>query len=252
MNRARANLPRIFAISLARAKERRENIRRRLDSLGVDYEIVDAVDGAAIDLSRYADRLRPNKYRIKFGHALARGEIGCFLSHYGLWEKMVAENIESALVLEDDAVWDDDFVDVVARLPLVEWRWDLILLSARDCRIDRVLCDIGGGRKLARHKRRAWTMVAYMIRLSAAKKLIVHCREIRAAIDCLHSEYWKNGVDFCIVTPPPVRGSGEETTIGGRPLPPRNLAERAIGSLWRKSDRWQQFFYCRLFPPRKL
>ena len=247
-----ARFPPVYVISLARSQERRASIRHRLDTLSVAYEIVDAVDGSTLDLSQYADRLRLDKYRIKFGNALSPGEVGCFLSHYGLWERMIAEKSEIALILEDDAVWDDDFTDVIMRLSAIEWQWDLVLLSAgENISVDRVLCSVGDNRQLTRHKRRVWTTAAYLIHLSAAEKLLLHCWEIRACIDALYAEYWKNDVSFYFVDPPPARQSGAETSIAGKTSPPRNLTEYALGSLQRKMDRWQQFFYCCLHPPRK-
>ena len=247
-----AHFPPVYVISLARSQERRASIRPRLDALGVAYEIVDAVDGTTLDLSQYTDRLCLDKYRIKFGRAFSSGEIGCFLSHYVLWERMVAEKSKIALILEDDAVWDDDFTDVIMRLLTIEWQWDLVLLSAGNNRpINCILCNVSDNRRLVRHKRRAWTTAAYLIRLSAAEKLLPYCREIRAGIDVLYSEYWKNDVDFYFVDPPPARQSDAETSIAEKAWPPRNLTERALGSLRRKMDRWQQFFYCRRHPPRK-
>jgi len=37
------------------------------------------------------------------------GTIGCYLSHLGVWKKMIAENIDSVLVCEDDLNFVDDF-----------------------------------------------------------------------------------------------------------------------------------------------
>ncbi len=246
------SLPPIFVISLARATERRADICHRLDSAGVSHEIVDAVDGATLDLTELAGRLNPKKYRVKFRYQLLCGEIGCYLSHYNLWRRIVDEKIESAVVLEDDAVWDEDFFEVVSCLPEVGWQWELILLSGGDNRpIDCILGDIGVGRRLARHKRRVWTTAAYVIRRPAAEKLLDYCYEIRAGIDAIYAEYWKNGVAFYFVDPPPARQSGAETTIVGTTPPSRNLAEKIAGSLLRKGDRWGQFLYCRMHPPRK-
>lgn len=246
------SLPPIFVISLARAEARRVDIQRRLDSAGVSYEIVDAVDGAALDMTQFADRLRPDKYRVKFGRQFTLGEIGCHLSHYNLWRRIADEKIETALVLEDDAVWDGDFFDVASRLPNVGWEWEVILLSAGDSRpVDRVLCDIGGGRRLARHRRRAWTTAAYVIRRSGAEKLLDYCREIRCGIDAAYSEYWKNGVAFYFADPPPARQSGAESVVASALAPPHNLAESIVGSVLRKSDRWGQTLYCWTHSPRR-
>lgn len=39
------------------------------------------------------------------------GGVGCHLSHFGVWEKMLSENIERALILEDDVELVDNFVE---------------------------------------------------------------------------------------------------------------------------------------------
>ena len=36
-------------------------------------------------------------------------EIGCFLSHYSIWKQIINNNIDVALILEDDCVFKDDF-----------------------------------------------------------------------------------------------------------------------------------------------
>ena len=38
-----------------------------------------------------------------FGHKISKYEIACAMSHIKVYEKMIAENIEHALILEDDA-----------------------------------------------------------------------------------------------------------------------------------------------------
>ncbi len=37
------------------------------------------------------------------GRPLNMGEIGCFMSHYHIWQEMVEKNVTRALILEDDA-----------------------------------------------------------------------------------------------------------------------------------------------------
>ena len=243
-------LPPIFIISLARAKERRADISRRLDAAGVSYEIFDGVDGEALNLAGLGDRLKPDDYRIKYGRGFTRGEIGCYLSHYNLWQKIVDEKIEHAIIFEDDAVWDEDFFETVLNLLKTNHYWELVLLSANDRRADFVLCDVGNRRNLIRHKRRAWGMVAYIIRRSGAEKLLDYCWEIRAGIDALYSEYWKNGVSFYLVTPPAADHSGSTETQVGALYRPRSFTEKIKGSIYRKLDRWEQFVYCRKHPPK--
>lgn len=41
------------------------------------------------------------------------GEIGCFLSHYTIWEEIVNKNLSAALILEDDSRFSSDFKNSV-------------------------------------------------------------------------------------------------------------------------------------------
>jgi collagen beta-1,O-galactosyltransferase len=40
---------------------------------------------------------------------LKLGEIGCFLSHYKVWNDVVENNYERVVVLEDDVVFEPSF-----------------------------------------------------------------------------------------------------------------------------------------------
>ena len=185
----------IFVISLARATDRRTDIVQRLDAAGVDYEIVDAVDGLDLDLTTLKDRLSSK--------SMGRGVIGCFLSHYNLWQRMIDEQTPAAVILEDDAVWDDDFFAVVQKLPTVEWQWDFINCSyARPIEAETVLCQLTDNRRLIRSKRPPWFTMGYVISLSGAVKLQKYCYKIRTGIDGQMREYWRYGLDLYIVDPP--------------------------------------------------
>ena len=246
-------MPPVYAISLARAQERRANIKRRLDALGVAYEIVDAVDGATLNPADYENRFQPKEWRVKYGYKMVRNEIGCFLSHYNLWRRIAAGGDECALVVEDDAVWDDDFADVVCAIAQCEWHWEVVNLLVTRGKVNHTLCGLPGGRKLVRCRRQVFTTAAYLISRSGAKKLLEYCEEIRAPVDVMYSEYWKNGVAYYCVKPTPARQSDCETTIGDRePLRvKRTVTERTLAWLWHKSDLVRQHLFCLTNPPSK-
>lgn len=57
------------------------------------------------------------------------GEVGCFLSHYNIWKKIVDENLKDALVLEDDIRFDSFFKHRAVNLIQEARRlggWDLL------------------------------------------------------------------------------------------------------------------------------
>ena len=80
-----------FVLSLARATERREFMLRQMEGVKMDCEIFEAIDGKTLAPEDYAVPLNDEFWRKKRGWALTPGEIGCFLSHYALWKKIVAE-----------------------------------------------------------------------------------------------------------------------------------------------------------------
>lgn len=86
----------VFIISLARAADRREKISRHLQGLGIQFRIIDGVDGRALPAQRQRELLAP-------GQDYHAGVIGCYLSHLAAYQAIVDENIDAALVLEDDA-----------------------------------------------------------------------------------------------------------------------------------------------------
>jgi len=98
----------VYVLSLAKAGPRRASIRAHLDRLGVEYKIVDAVDGAAIPPDEQAKLIAP-------GANLQPSEIGCYLSHAAAWEFLLESPREAALILEDDARLAPSTVPILRR-----------------------------------------------------------------------------------------------------------------------------------------
>merc|ERR1712146_231873 len=97
----------IYVVSLARRPSKRLRALQELKAAGLRAYILDAVDGDAVetqaDVSCCGARVMPGY----IGNSIHRlplttGEFGCFLSHWGIYEKIARENIPCALILEDD------------------------------------------------------------------------------------------------------------------------------------------------------
>jgi hypothetical protein len=76
-----------------------------------DWEFVDAVDGSKLNydlLTKMGFDTDHNWRDPILKRGLTWGEVGCFLSHWRLWEEVV-ESDEPMLILEDDAVLHEDF-----------------------------------------------------------------------------------------------------------------------------------------------
>jgi GR25 family glycosyltransferase involved in LPS biosynthesis len=114
----------VFVVSLARAAERRARMVEHLQSIGVVYRVIDAVDGGAIPESERNALTGP-------GVRLHPGAIGCYLSHLEIYRQMVDEGISAALVLEDDARLHPAFAAVL-RDGLTSTDFDYCFLDSDD------------------------------------------------------------------------------------------------------------------------
>ena len=99
---------RTFVINLKKDTQKRKDIQDSFDSKQIPFEFFNAVDGKT--LSKYPVNL--NWYDPWYNYHITCGEVGCALSHVGIWEKMIEENIEKALIFEDDIdILNDDGIE---------------------------------------------------------------------------------------------------------------------------------------------
>lgn len=120
----------IYYINLDRRTDRDETIRNEISKTGFTgpVERVSAVDGRTLDIETISDVTdEGKKYALDpnagFYTLLTPGAIGCALSHKNVAHKVMQEipDDQYALVLEDDATLDSDFLnklhDVVQKIP---------------------------------------------------------------------------------------------------------------------------------------
>lgn len=113
----------IFVINLPTDVVRRGAIEKRLQTLGAQFEIVDGIYG---DDTRMVERYNETRAIREHGKPLRFGEKGCALAHALIYERMITEKIPHALILEDDILVPDTFLDTVETEVLKEnkhWDW---------------------------------------------------------------------------------------------------------------------------------
>ena len=105
------------------------------------FEAVDGGNATRREPERWRERMMTDEVPV-LGHA--EGQIGCYLSHYGVYKAARTAGLASFLVLEDDAVLRPSagkrFRQAIAQLPD---RWDALYLGynryfdpAKDCAAD--------------------------------------------------------------------------------------------------------------------
>lgn len=106
------NLDRIFMINLVRRPERRIRMERNFREIGLDVEHIAAIDGKQLTqeyLEEIGVKILPGYADPFHNRPMTKGEIGCFLSHFWIWEKQVVEKMNEILILEDDIRFEPYF-----------------------------------------------------------------------------------------------------------------------------------------------
>lgn len=125
----KAKTSKIFIINLDRATTRWEKMRKQLEKLGLQYERFSAIDAkSASDTflnQYYSAELNRKKYYV----SLSKSEIACYISHLKVCEKILSDNLDYAIVLEDDIELNDLFKLVPYALESLQ-NWNYIKLIA--------------------------------------------------------------------------------------------------------------------------
>lgn len=103
----------VYLINLDSSIDRLNAATAQLNSLGVDFERVSAVNGK--NLTPNEKKAAVNKFRwdCAVGREVWDGEIGCALSHRHIREQIIRDNVPVSCVLEDDVVLSKDFPKVL-------------------------------------------------------------------------------------------------------------------------------------------
>lgn len=199
-----ASLP-VWVVNLARSVERRAYITTHLNALGLPFEIVPAVEGKALTAGELTEAYDPLRTIATIGREMAAGEIGCALSHFRLYQRMVDADIDVALIVEDDAVIHPDTLDLLAKQENFPDDWEILLLNHTPTiggRINRWHRTPVASRQIGRFSRPAYGTGGYLIRQSAARALLKQAYPIHCPADHWTGGSIKTGIRIYGVEPP--------------------------------------------------
>ncbi len=244
--------PSVFVINLARDTARRAHMTRVLGEIGLLATFIPAVDGCTLTA---ADRARHDPVRSLrlYGKPMLDTEIGCYLSHYRLWKRILHEGTTTALILEDDIDIDPVLPGLIQDLCACP-DWLVVRLHSMRARVldprrptfhGRNIAALRDGAGLFRLRTHTLGAAAYLIRAEGARRLLAYGERIVLPIDQTMDRFWENGIAPFVVRPFPVRQRAEfPSSIGGRlpgpqeaqPVGPvlRRRLQRAVDGLHKR------------------
>ncbi len=204
---------RVFVINLARRPDRLATITQDLKDHGISFERIDAIDAKTNPLIK---KFRRSFFKVLLGkRSYGDGPTANYLSNCKIWQKMVDEHIEQALILEDDAKlvsWDKRFLDINIK----QFGLDILRLGAvNEPNLLEKLTYLQPektilGRKLVTGQ--IWGNFATIVTLTAAKKFLFHKKYWFPADDYQSFEKCF-GIKYAIVSPLVWATSGSESDV---------------------------------------
>lgn len=223
-----------FVINLDGSPERLAHMRAELDRAGLPFVRAPGVRGTDVPTP-----LRPWFFDAEGNLAspLKAGEIGCHAAHLSVWQRVVAEGIPTALVLEDDATIPAAAADLIAAvLRALPTGWDIVRLSSAAKRTYVPLAALPEGFELVRYSAVPNNAVGYLISLGGARKALAPGIRLHSLDEYLRRP-WLSGLDTFGVLPPPIVHPGEfHSNIDAAEPRTAGAAETSLGKNVRKSD----------------
>ncbi|KAM9514123.1 procollagen galactosyltransferase 1 isoform 2-T2 [Guaruba guarouba] len=168
----------VFLINLRRRTERRARMLRTLQEQEISCTVVEAVDGKAMNSSEVEAlgiRMLPGYRDPYHGRPLTKGELGCFLSHYRVWQEIAARGLRKSVVFEDDLRFEIFFkrrlMTLMQELEAEGIPWDLIYIGRKRMQVERPEKAVPRVRNLVEADYSYWTL-GYILSLHGARKLL--------------------------------------------------------------------------------
>lgn len=120
----------IFVINLPRSEHRWRAVSNRLKAIGLPFQRIEGIDGSQLGEAEIAEVFDRKRAQTHYHYDLTRGEIGCYLSHLKAWQAVLDQELDYAIILEDDVVLTDSFRLLPQTLTKLEDAWDLIKIAA--------------------------------------------------------------------------------------------------------------------------
>jgi len=174
----------LFCINLKSRNDRLERFTRlNKEKLHFPFEVIDAVDGKKLDLENMKEKINPLDY-LTAKNQLS-GVIGCCSSHFKVFQKMLNENIEYALIMEDDLLLSDDLRKVNQVIDFFKQiKGDLLYFNYPYPKESYEKTN-SQGYKLKQFDGKLYTAEMYLISKSFAKKVLSYFENNLGAFDLM-------------------------------------------------------------------
>lgn len=203
----------VFVINLDRSGARLEKATRLLNEANIEFERFSAIDGEQLTSSAIQAIYNFDDDK-SFYKALNKGEIACYLSHRAVWQKLIDEKLDFAIILEDDFADCNLLSIAIEQIEQLPKKWDYIKLAMYHRKRNPIATRQLEHSKLCVFDKTPASTQAQAVSLSGANKLVNSSKNILRPVDLDIQHGWeKQLITFGLLPAPVSIDSSEHSEI---------------------------------------
>lgn len=198
-----------FVINLDSSKTRWQACQKQLENIQdnntknnkLQVERISAVDGKILSWAELNRHFDTQLNKLQYHKTLTAGEIGCYLSHRKTWAKIVEENLDFALVLEDDFVLNGQLAQMLSTVPTIKQSWHCIKLAEYPIKRKELSSQPLANLKLVSYDKIPARTCAQLISQAGAKRLLRCTERFGRPVDIDLQHWWEHDLTVLGVKP---------------------------------------------------
>ena len=206
-----------FVINLSKDHLKKSQMIKITNENDINPIFIDAIYGADLKSDEISDSYSEKLTKKNIGRALTKGEIGCALSHLSIYKRMIEEQLEIALILEDDISFNFNYVKLTSLIKKMPPDWECILLGHHSglSRDEEGSASFWGRKSankfldIVRFSERVAGGYGYLINQKGAKKRLKEYQVIGKPTD-----YWEDKSINLYGISPPIINIANEYKVG--------------------------------------
>jgi glycosyl transferase, family 25 len=231
----------IRVISLDGSVDRRQAFRQMAGGTALNWAFFPAHTSVTEPL-RYDNRVATRRC----GRPLSPAEIGCYASHFKVWEWLANSDYDQAIIFEDDVIVDWAIIAKLSINRFGDYGINLLRLHISypfNCKMVQYRL-FSPNTHLVRIVGNVPGAVSYLLTRAAARVLVANYSIVSAPLDWVLARYWEHRIPSYCIYPFPVIERGGPSTIGEEryAAPRRALYDRIARFGWRIGDRAERAY----------
>ncbi|MCX7049960.1 MAG: glycosyltransferase family 25 protein [Candidatus Sumerlaeota bacterium] len=191
-----------FIINIAKDTKRRHFISRQMDKLKLEHEYFNAIVGKDLTTAELRRSYNHSKAMRTQCRDLTPSEIGCALSHIGIYRLILARRLPMALILEDDTVLSDEINTILGCLQeCMHSEHPMLTLLSPVHGTKGAARALGSGHQMQPFSSGFFTN-GYVITAAGARALVKFLYPVGDVADCWRRLQRHGVIDLYAVTPP--------------------------------------------------